>query len=987
MNSLASRVILRGLLLLGVLFLTFRYAGGLILGNFLQDLFRRGTQCQVEFTSPQLSLFPVSGSLSDFSILHPSDEDDWGVYAEKITVSLDFYDLLQKKITLRDLKIDGAGIAARSKNSAFYKTLNFILGKKEKRINASKWHSFISTGWKISLDNLLISSFGGYGGKLNGLRLVDHSRDLSWKDIEVSLYKSELCEEACQQISLDVKSRDFTLLKRGSKKIEFGPMEVSSQIDKGEIDILLFQLYDKNRIELISGAGKVGTGVRGEFDISVLTHLVGDQLKELIDVPSEIFNLSKININGIGRLSGLVDSPNLTMELEVESDEGIFRVGKARCLGEKAVALLNVSKNSLTATGFEIDKIFKKGLLEINFSDKKFLGKGNFSTGEVFQKFSDCNSGLKFANTSDKHSLQNAFEQSQVTAKISGNFEDNSYLAKLIVKTLGGKISGDLRLLSTKNITGKFFIEDLTPIEFISQDVSSEVKGVLTFDGSLQKTNFALSFPRVNFSYKDTVEALLEDTMVFTGSVGKDIGWKASLGGSWFVSGGNLKDVEQFSGRILTEIDVSGAFLNPRITSGFIKVSDGSISSYLGQNIVGVSQLDLDAEISENLINLKDFYGLLEGGEIKGRGVISDYMNPLDSNIGINFQLDNVSFEPIDNLSLIVGAELNFTMSSDKASKIAGDLRLERGYYENVISVEKFISLIQNKLLGKKSSTRERFKTENNSEKSTSDIELELNVSRSGSLLVKSNLAEVELDVNGVLVGSTSKPVFIGEVGMLRGFFEFQSYKFDLVSGSLKFDAAAELDPSIDILAETNLQLPSGDEELVRMILNGNISSPSVNFFSESGLNNSDVIAMLNTVESAGGFSILKFNKKVKRSVYDLLNPKSDLTLEERISGITGVTEVQIDPAFSTTGTNLSPKIRAKRPLGDNFDLQLESSIAGKRESAVTLKYPLSDKLDISAGWRSVSPRETESSSGSFDLGFEFSKQLPGIFFPRNVEN
>ncbi len=97
-----------------------------------------------------------------------------------------------------------------------------------------------------------------------------------------------------------------------------------------------------------------------------------------------------------------------------------------------------------------------------------------------------------------------------------------------------------------------------------------------------------------------------------------------------------------------------------------------------------------------------------------------------------------------------------------------------------------------------------------------------------------------EWGVDIALRGTVSDPRIGGQASLVRGAYSFAGTRFDLTRGRIRFDADQPIDPRLDILAETD----TGDYN-VNIAITGNSQSPEINFSSEPGLPEEEILAQL----------------------------------------------------------------------------------------------------------------------------------------------
>ncbi len=97
-----------------------------------------------------------------------------------------------------------------------------------------------------------------------------------------------------------------------------------------------------------------------------------------------------------------------------------------------------------------------------------------------------------------------------------------------------------------------------------------------------------------------------------------------------------------------------------------------------------------------------------------------------------------------------------------------------------------------------------------------------------------------EWGINIALRGTVSDPRIGGQANLVRGAYSFAGTRFELTRGRIRFDGDQPIDPRLDILAETD----TGDYN-VNIAITGNSQAPEINFSSEPGLPEEEILAQL----------------------------------------------------------------------------------------------------------------------------------------------
>lgn len=181
--------------------------------------------------------------------------------------------------------------------------------------------------------------------------------------------------------------------------------------------------------------------------------------------------------------------------------------------------------------------------------------------------------------------------------------------------------------------------------------------------------------------------------------------------------------------------------------------------------------------------------------------------------------------------------------------------------------------------------------------------------------------------------------------------------------------------PELNIVGESEVVAQTGETVPVRINITGRVRDPEVNFASDSGLSQEELVALIGV--DSNSLTLIKGSDR-EISLIDILNPGSDVAFGERVAGITGFSRVGIDSVFSDTTGELVPLVTAERKFSDKSKLYLESELLGEFNSRIVAEYPLDDRYSVSAGWRSKAVTEDfDNSRGSFGVDVIFKKRIP----------
>lgn len=454
------------------------------------------------------------------------------------------------------------------------------------------------------------------------------------------------------------------------------------------------------------------------------------------------------------------------------------------------------------------------------------------------------------------------------------------------------------------------------------------------------------------------------------GNVSEKKGWNARLSGNF-----NLAEFlrvsdnfEQVSGSVETDLKIRGDLTQPKL-QGTADLKSGIVSFLLGKSIVGADEINGQLKFDGQNMSFDSLRAKVGQGKLIGSGYVNNFFDSKMRESKMEFALDRVEFEPVDRLNLRLAGNINLSETASLDPKISGDVEIEQAFYENDLDLFEILSKARDSIIGanvRKPGGGSR----------SSNIELDVKLNSDRKLVVETSIASVQMSADLSLLGNTSKPKLEGSIDMNRGNFGLQSDQFQIISGGFKFSKDEDIaNPELNIVGESEVVAKTGETVPVRINITGTVTEPDVNFASDSGLSEEELVALIG-VDSNSLTLIKRADREI--SLVDIINPNSGVGLGERLAGITGFSRVGIDSAFSDTTGELVPLVTAERKFSDKSNLYLESELLGEFNSRIFAEYPLDDRYSVSAGWRSKAVTEDfDDSSGSFGVDVIYKRRVP----------
>ncbi len=488
------------------------------------------------------------------------------------------------------------------------------------------------------------------------------------------------------------------------------------------------------------------------------------------------------------------------------------------------------------------------------------------------------------------------------------------------------------------------------------------------------------------FNFTDVSLKLLDKSLLVKGFVDLDDGWNASISGNWELAQifSQFGPFEQFSGVVSTKLNVEGNFLKPTI-SGPLSLKNGSISFLLGGTIVGAEDVALNAVLKNDSIIVDKIIARVGDGTILGEGKIDKPLDLLERSMSVSFSLDKIFLEPFKNAAAEFNGYLNIDYSSKLPLTISGEITIDNGFYRDVINLEELLAALTDTILGSSESSVSSpgFKTRG---EDTHSPLFDIHFLTKTPMLVETNIANVKIDSNIFLKGTLEDPKLIGETPIRSGEFSVGSKKFQVINGKISFlEKSVGIDPKLNIVGETTLASRPGDEHKVRMVIAGTVANPEVTFSSDRGIPQDEIASLLGVGTRLSELSLIK-GSGTQRSIAELLNPISGISLRDRLSGLTSFSDISIDSAVSSSTGEVVPKVSVRRAVARDLWLTLQTEFNVQQDSAIVFEYPLTPYWSLLSGWKTPPvTTDVDSTTGSFNAGIHFRKTFPGfkMYFPQ----
>ena len=285
----------------------------------------------------------------------------------------------------------------------------------------------------------------------------------------------------------------------------------------------------------------------------------------------------------------------------------------------------------------------------------------------------------------------------------------------------------------------------------------------------------------------------------------------------------DLFDVSK--GEIYGEIDLHGTLSKPEL-DGMLKLSSGEM--FIPSSSTQITKVEGVIRLEEDRVYLERFHGSSGEGWIEAEGSVAIDLNRLQADsFEMYIHAKRSTFDGFSDVHVLVDAELRILGTPDFPA-IEGSLSIiEGGIFREFRSTEE-VPL------------------------NNSNLTYEFNIQAERNIWLKNSNADIEFKGEISVRGEAGRRVISGILEAVQGEFFYMDHSFEVSQGLLTFTNSPELNPSMDILAETKIRYkPNGSDQVksgtIQLHATGTLREPHFDLIPpiEDDLSREEMIAYL----------------------------------------------------------------------------------------------------------------------------------------------
>jgi hypothetical protein len=391
------------------------------------------------------------------------------------------------------------------------------------------------------------------------------------------------------------------------------------------------------------------------------------------------------------------------------------------------------------------------------------------------------------------------------------------------------------------------------------------------------------------------------------------------------------------------EIDIEGTLQNPDV-EGLIEISSAEV--YIPSSSTSLSNGEGLLRLTEDHVTLERVYGLSEGGEgwVETSGKVAiDLIQLKGKSYDIDIRARNIPFEGFTDVYAFVDANISIG-GSPETPRIEGD-----------------VDILEGVIFREFRSTEE--------ELVTSTFSYDFDITAERNVWLKNSNADIEFKGDVKIRGESGRRILSGVLKAQKGEFFYLDRSFQVSRGELTFSNTPELNPSMDIMAETEIRYkPYGANQMetdtIQLQVLGTLRDPKFDLIAQGdeSLSREEMIALLTL-----NMSLKEFTESGVGGLMSGAGEQGMALLERRLSReleqSTGLDALFMETQFF--GEEMSARFTFGKYLRRDLFVSYSTDIFSMESNRFKAEYYLGKNASL-YGQRSGSEKEED-----YDLGVQ----------------
>jgi translocation and assembly module TamB len=426
-----------------------------------------------------------------------------------------------------------------------------------------------------------------------------------------------------------------------------------------------------------------------------------------------------------------------------------------------------------------------------------------------------------------------------------------------------------------------------------------------------------------------------------------------------------------FSGITDVSIRYTGVGKAARL-NGSAELQNASVATFVGTERLSFDRIKGRVRFTSNQAQIDELTGFLGGGRITASGGASLAGLELQG-----FRLDvrgNNFTAPLPPDFITTGdAEIEISgvrKNGEMNTLIAGTIVAKRSVYNRDIDLADFIN-------GRRGGGSLADSSGSSSTASFLGVpKLDIRIEGRDALVVRNNLADLTASASLRVTGDVEFPQISGRVTANSGTIFFRKDRYEVQRGVLEFPPNTNIEPFINLQAETEI---NGYQVIVSLVGElTNTESLNATVRSSPALPQADVISLITTGNLANtdtGIPTLA-QSGINTAAEILTDELINNPLSKATDKLFGLNRFEIDPIVSGQRLNPSARLTVGRQINRNLLVTYSTNLSEDQNQVLALEYRVSNRLSFVAQYEQRSLSNVTRNSNNFNFEIRLRKRF-----------
>ena len=375
-------------------------------------------------------------------------------------------------------------------------------------------------------------------------------------------------------------------------------------------------------------------------------------------------------------------------------------------------------------------------------------------------------------------------------------------------------------------------------------------------------------------------------------------------------------------GRIGLDVGTGGTAKTPSLHGQIRIMNAGFATESLP---VGFQNLNATMNLTDTAIQVIDAKAQMGGGELTFGGSLA-YRPTLQTNLSVKAHSVRIRYP--QGVRSVFDGDLTLTGDSN-SSTLQGRVLIDSLSFTSDFDLSNFMGQFTS--VGAPVTPEETF---------ADKIKLQIAVQSSGQLSANTSQLGLEGQANLKVIGTAADPVVTGRADITSADIFFQRREYRLTQGVINFVNPNKTEPVVNLMITTTIK-----QYNLSIHLQGPIEALRTSYISDPPLAEIDIINLIargttteGTPTSFGASTVLAKGLS-----------EAESAVGSNISGLTGISGLQIDPMISGNNANPTARIGIQKRVTKNFTFTFSTDVTQPQNEIVQGEYQLNKRWSVSA--------------------------------------